>query len=102
MKYITKTGHFQLITGIVAGADWMKGLPEEYQQIVYEEASKAGEAASHETIDLLADFEQKMADAGVEINEVDLTPFKAATETVYEKIDGYADLRVEINKILGK
>lgn len=102
VKYITKTSHFQLITGIVAGADWMKGLPEEYQQIVYEEASKAGEAASQETIDILADFEQKMADAGVEVNEVDLAPFKAATETVYKKISGYADLRVEVNKILGK
>lgn len=102
VKFITKTSHFQLITGIVAGADWMKGLPEEYQQIVYEEASKAGDSASHETIDILADFEQKMVDAGVEVNEVDLASFKAATESVYKKINGYADLRVEINKILGK
>lgn len=102
VKYITKTGHFQLITGIVAGADWMKNLPEEYQQIVYEEAAKAGEDASYKTIDLLVDFEQKMADAGVEINEVDLAPFKKATESVYKKINGYADLRLEINKILGK
>ena len=35
VKYISKTGHFQLITGVVAGADWMAGLPEEYQTIVY-------------------------------------------------------------------
>lgn len=102
VKYITKTGHFQLITGIVAGADWMKGLPEEYQQIVYEEAVNAGADASQETIKLLADFESKMEEAGVEVNEVDIEPFKKATEAVYEKLDGYMDLRVEVNKILGK
>lgn len=102
VKYITKTGHFQLITGIVAGADWMASLPEDYQTIVYEEAQKAGEEASQNTMDLLADFEQKMQDAGVEVNEVDVEPFKQVTDVVYDKIDGYANLRDEVNKILGK
>ena len=102
VKYITKTGHFQLITGIVAGADWMAGLPQEYQDVVYEEAQKAGEEASENTIGLLADFEEKMKEAGVEINEVDIEPFKQATEVVYKKIDGYEKLRDEVNKILGK
>ncbi len=102
VKYITKTGHFQLITGVVAGADWMAGLPEEYQAIIYEEAQKAGEEASQNTIDLLADFESKMEAAGVEVNEVDIEPFKQATEVVYDKIDGYSKLREEVNKILGK
>ncbi|MEK4523109.1 C4-dicarboxylate TRAP transporter substrate-binding protein [Psychrobacillus sp. FSL W7-1493] len=102
VKYIAKTGHFQLITGIVAGADWMAELPEDYQAIVYEEAQKAGEEASENTIGQLADFEEKMKEAGVEINEVDIEAFKKATEVVYEKIDGYADLKDEVNKILGK
>nr|WP_106780988.1 C4-dicarboxylate TRAP transporter substrate-binding protein [Lysinibacillus timonensis] len=102
VKYITKTSHFQLITGVVAGADWMAELPEEYQQIIYEEASKAGEEASENTIELLADFESKMKEAGVEINEVDIEPFKEATESVYDKLDGYTELREEVNKILGK
>lgn len=43
VDYITKTRHFQLITGVVTGADWMKGLPQEYQEIIYEEAQKNGE-----------------------------------------------------------
>ena len=102
VKYIAKTGHFQLITGIVAGADWMAELPEDYQAIVYEEAQKAGEEASENTIGQLADFEEKMKEAGVEINEVDIEAFKKATEVVYEKIDGYADLKDEVNNILGK
>ena len=102
VKYISKTGHFQLITGVVAGADWMAGLPEEYQTIVYEEAQKAGEEASQNTIEQRAVFESKMEAAGVEIVEVDTEPFKQITEVVYEKMDGYAALREEVNKILGK
>lgn len=102
VDYITKTGHFQLLTGIVAGSDWMASLPEEYQKIVYEEALVAGEDASNKTVEMLADFEQKMVDEGVEVNEVDVEQFKEATEVVYEKFDGYTELREEINKILGK
>ena len=102
VKYITKTSHFQLLTGVVAGADWMNGLPQEYQDIVYEEARSAGQAASEETIGMLDEFEQKMVDAGVEVNEVDIEPFKEATSVVYEKFDGYTELREEINQILGK
>jgi TRAP-type transport system periplasmic protein len=102
IDYITKTGHFQLLTGIVAGADWMAKLPKEYQEIVYEEALKAGEEASNKTVEMLADFEQKMIDEGVEVNEVDVELFKEATDVVYDKFDGYTELRKEINKILGK
>ncbi len=102
IKYITKTGHFQLLTGLISGADWMKNLPEEYQTIVYEEAQKAGEQASLQTVELLDDFEQKMIDAGVNVSEVDLEPFKEVTNGVYAEFEGYEELRDEINKILGK
>lgn len=99
---IAKTSHFQLLTGVVAGADWMEDLPEEYQEIVKEEAAKAGAQASQNTVDQLAEFEQKMIDEGVEVNEVDVQLFKDATESVYSKFEGYEELREEVNKILGK
>jgi tripartite ATP-independent transporter DctP family solute receptor len=102
VDHISKTRHFQLLTGIVAGAGWMSNLPEEYQEIVYAEAAKAGEEASLETVELLADFEQKIIDEGVEVHEVDVELFKEATEVVYKKFEGYEELREEINKILGK
>lgn len=101
VKYITKTRHFQLITGLIAGADWMQGLPKEYQDIIYEEARKTGEAASLEVVAQLDEYEQKMIDEGVTVNEVDIKPFKEKTKVVYEKFD-YVKLREEINKILGK
>ncbi|SET15906.1 tripartite ATP-independent transporter solute receptor, DctP family [Salinibacillus kushneri] len=102
VDYITKTRHFQLITGIVAGADWMENLPQEYQDIIYEEAQKHGEQASRKTEKSLEEYEQKMIDEGVTVNEVDVEEFKALTDSVYSEFDGYQELRNEINNILGK
>lgn len=103
VSYISKTSHFQLITGIVTSAAWMDSIPAEYQTIIYEEAIKAGEDASYNTIDMLDDFEQKMVEeGGVTIHEVDTEIFKQATESVYDFFDGYQELRQEINNILGK
>jgi tripartite ATP-independent transporter DctP family solute receptor len=101
VDYITKTGHFQLLTGIVAGEQWMSDLPEEYQEIIFEEASKAGAGASEQTLELLEDFEQQLVDEGVEVNEIDIAPFVEATEVVYDEFD-FEELREEIHQILGK
>ena len=102
VDYITKTRHFQLITGIVAGADWMENIPEDYQDIIYKEAQKFGEAASKETETALDEYEQMMIDEGVTVNEVDIEEFKAATDSVYGEFEGYEELREEINQILDK
>lgn len=102
VDYITKTRHFQLITGIVAGADWMENIPEEYQDIIYEEARKFGEEASKETETALEEYEQMMIDEGVTVNEVDVESFKEVTDSVYSEFEGYEDLRKEINQILDK
>lgn len=102
VDYLTKTRHFQLITGIVAGADWMSNLPSDYQKIIYEEAQKQGEIASENTVKSLEEYEQKLIDEGVTVNEVDVAPFKEKTNAVYEEFDGYTELHEKINKILGK
>ncbi|GAA4726191.1 C4-dicarboxylate TRAP transporter substrate-binding protein [Brevibacillus fulvus] len=102
IKHISKTKHFQLLTGIIASDKWMTQLPEEYQKIVKEEALKAGDEASKKTEESLNDFEQKMIEQGVEVHEVDVNLFKAKTEVVYDKFEGYRELREQINKILGK
>ncbi|MBO8162108.1 MAG: TRAP transporter substrate-binding protein DctP [Brevibacillus sp.] len=102
IKHISKTRHFQLLTGIVASDKWMAELPEEYQKIVLEEAFKAGDDASRKTEELLGEFEQKLADQGVEIHEVDVNLFKERTNVVYEKFEGYTELRDQINQLLGK
>ncbi|PAV28333.1 C4-dicarboxylate ABC transporter [Virgibacillus profundi] len=100
--YITKTRHFQLLTGLVAGKGWMDDLPEDYQDIIYEESLKMAEEASHNIIESSAEVEQQLIDEGVEVNEVDIEPFREATDAVYESFEGYEELRDEINKILEK
>lgn len=100
--YISKTGHFQLLTGLVIGADWLSQLPEDYQQIIKEEANNGGEHASELVISMLDDYEEMMIEEGVEIIEVDTQPFRDATADVYNDIEGYGELRDEINNILEK
>jgi TRAP-type C4-dicarboxylate transport system substrate-binding protein len=99
---VTKTSHFQLITGLATGSKWFNTLPKNYQKMLLEEALKAGDYASHLTIDSLNDYEAKMKKEGVQINNIDTTPFKKATEAVYDKIKGYQELRQQVNKALKK
>ena len=44
-NHVTKTGHINLITGIVTSATWFDKLPAEHRQVLREEALKAGDSA---------------------------------------------------------
>jgi len=98
-KHVTKTSHFNLITGIVTSAAWFDKLTPELQTILREESLAAGDYASKLTEDSLAGFEETMKKNGMTITEVDKKPFIDATQGVYEKL-GYTDLRAEVLKIL--
>lgn len=100
-KHLTKTGHFNLITGLITSAAWFDSLPQDLQVILKEEALKSGDIASRGTEAALADLEKKMAEEGMTISEIDVTPFKEATAGVYEKL-GYADLKKEVDAILAQ
>ena len=101
IKYITKTGHINLITGIVTSGAWFDGLPADVQKVLRDEALAAGDEASKMTQDSLANYEKMMADKGVEIDEIDVTPFVQATAGVYDKL-GYGDLRKQLEPILAQ
>lgn len=92
ISHVTKTGHINLITGVVTSASWFDSLPEDLQAILREEALKAGDIASYGTRDSLAGIEQELTDKGISIREIDVTPFKDATAVVYDDL-GYGDLR---------
>jgi tripartite ATP-independent transporter DctP family solute receptor len=98
ITHITKTGHINLITGLVAGAGWFDSLPADLQKVVREEALKAGDIASYGTEAALADYEKKMTAEGVTISEIDTAPFEKATAPVYDTL-GYGALRDEIKAI---
>ena len=97
-KVVTKTGHINLITGLVTSAKWFASLPPDQQKILREEALRAGDVASYGTRDKLAEIEKSLKAAGMTINEIDVTPFKNATAGVYDKL-GYGDLRVKLQAI---
>ncbi len=99
IDHITKTGHINLITGIVTSAAWFNGLPEEYQKVLREESLAGGDVASHGTQASLDNYEKMMADKGVTIDEIDVTPFVEATAGVYDKL-GYTELREQLKPIL--
>lgn len=101
VKYITKTGHINLITGIIGGAAWFDSMPPDLQQIVREEALKAGDVASLGTKNSLDKIEQDLKAAGVTVVEIDVTPFRDATAPVYDKL-GYGELRKKIQSIVAQ
>ncbi len=99
-KFVTMTGHINLITGMVTSASWYASLPPELQTMLREEALKAGDVASHGTEDSLAKLESDLKAAGVTVTEIDTKPFREATASVYETL-GYGELRGQLDKIVG-
>ncbi len=98
---ITKTGHINLITGLITSAAWFDSLPEDLQQVLREESLKAGDIASYGTRDALAEMEEELTAKGVNVREIDVTPFREATASVYETL-GYSELREQIETVLAE
>lgn len=92
ITHVTKTGHINLITGLVTSASWFDGLPEDLQTILRDESIKAGDIASYGTLDSFESIEAQLAEEGVSVREIDVTPFREATAGVYD-ILGYGELR---------
>ncbi|GIL01307.1 MAG: C4-dicarboxylate ABC transporter [Alphaproteobacteria bacterium] len=98
ISHITKTGHINLITGLVTSAAWFDGLPADLQKVLREEALKAGDIASYGTRDSLEAIEADLTAKGVSVRDIDVTAFKQATAGVYEKL-GYGELRDTLQAI---
>ena len=101
LKYINKTGHFQLLNGLMVGEDWFQTLPESYRNLLIEEFEKQGELTSRENIKLADEYEAQMVEKGMERVEVDIPAFKKAAEKAYEVL-GFTELRNQIYKEIGK
>lgn len=101
IKYINKTSHFQLINGIIVGEKWFTTLPEDLQTLLLDETKIVAEENARLIAQLSDEYEQKMVDEGMEVIEVDVEAFKAASEKAYEVL-GFKDLREAIYKEIGK
>ncbi len=98
ITHVTKTGHINLITGMVTSAGWFDSLPADLQTVLLDEALKAGDIASYGTQDSLASIEAELVAAGIVVNEIDTTPFREATAVVYDDL-GYGELRDTLRAI---
>lgn len=101
IKYVTKTGHIQLVTGMVISNKWFEKLPSDLQKIIAEESVNGGNVGSDETVKQIDTLEKEMEKKGVKVTKVDIKPFVDSTNYVYEKMS-YTDLRKQVNKVLGR
>ncbi|WP_459765988.1 C4-dicarboxylate TRAP transporter substrate-binding protein [Alkaliphilus crotonatoxidans] len=100
-KYIAKTGHFQLMSPLIVGNQFFEALPVDIQQILIEEAENAGRYASQQTLNSLTENEELMKAEGVTIIEVNIAPFKEASQSVYEK-NNLLEAKKQVDALLGK
>ena len=98
ISYVTKTGHINLITGMVTSAAWVDSLPEDLQTVLFEEALSAGDIASYGTQDSLDSLEAQLVANGVTVNEIDTSVFRELTAPVYDEL-GLGDLRDTVRAI---
>ncbi|WP_227939290.1 C4-dicarboxylate TRAP transporter substrate-binding protein [Alkalihalobacillus deserti] len=99
---ISKTGHFQLLTGLTVGMSWFNSLPGEYQAIVVEEAANAGAFATNINVEKEQEYEEQIKAEGVEIIEVDINEFKEMSNQFYEDLPELEEVREQVNQALGK
>ena len=77
-------------------------LPKEYQQILMEEADKAGEEASRRIFQLEGEVEAQLKKRGMTVAEdVDLAAFRKAGEKAYEALN-LTDVKNALHKEMGK
>lgn len=98
----TETGHILLINFEVVSAEWFNSLPVEYQEILVEEANRAGLEASQVMEDAIPDLKAQLIEQGMTINEdPDVDAFREAGEAAYERL-GLSDVKATIWSEIGK
>lgn len=103
-KYVMETQHFYQNNFIVCSADWFDGLPEEYQEMLVEEANRAGFEVSEQMEKDTAAAKQVFVDAGLEIveyDDMDIEAFKASSQSAYDELN-LNEARDAIFKELGR
>lgn len=102
VDHATETGHILLVNFEVVSTEWFESLPEEYQEILVEEADRAGLETSQEMERQVADIREQLRSEGMVINEnPDLDAFREAGEAAYAAL-GLTEARDQIWSEIGK
>lgn len=100
-EYLSLTGHMYDAGPFVVNTEWFESLPEEYQQIIREEAAALRE------LELELNDEGKylelLKEAGMKVNEVDVEAFQACMDPVWEEFEArygsdWVELATSFNK----
>jgi TRAP-type C4-dicarboxylate transport system substrate-binding protein len=85
----------------MVGEKWFSTLPAEYQRILMEECKKASVENARQILSVAEDFERKMVNNGMQINQIDKAPFIKAADKAYEELD-FKDTRDKLWSDIGK
>ncbi|MGB0216701.1 MAG: C4-dicarboxylate TRAP transporter substrate-binding protein [Alteromonas oceani] len=99
ISHVSKTGHIQLISGLVTSDDWFNRLTVAEQDVILHAATAAGKYATSQVLTAENDIEAKLTAAGVSISTPPVEPFMQATESVYQTL-GYSELRQQVRTLL--
>lgn len=101
---MSETRHVYLANCIVISSQWLRALPEEFQNILLEECEAAGERTSTRLAELDSYYLDEMVKYGLEVipyEEMDIDAFKASAETAYATL-GITDAVNSLKADLGK
>ncbi|PWV99177.1 tripartite ATP-independent transporter DctP family solute receptor [Hoeflea marina] len=101
VKVVTRTGHIQLVTALVVSAAGWDEISPENQKIVRDLAVESGRYASDLTIKLGAESLEKVAAAGLAVDDIDLAPFKDAVKGVYATLNLENEAKI-VDRVLGR
>ncbi|WP_163264000.1 C4-dicarboxylate TRAP transporter substrate-binding protein [Chelativorans alearense] len=98
---ITLTGHIHLMSGLLVSDAWLQSLPEDLRAILTEEAKTWGASALKDNVESADKIFADIREAGVNVTEIDTTPFKEAVKPVYEKLN-LTEMVDEVRAALGE
>ncbi|MFS1704622.1 C4-dicarboxylate TRAP transporter substrate-binding protein [Alteromonas sp. AMM-1] len=101
IRYISKTRHIHLISGLVASQSWFSQLTPSQQAAVQQSAIDAGNYATSLVQARQRDIEQELEANGVQNITPNIDAFRRATKSVYDEL-GYDALYLDIQQYLAE
>jgi tripartite ATP-independent transporter DctP family solute receptor len=100
-KYIEKTGHFFLMTGLFISQKWFDTLPAEYKKILEEEAYNGAKHCTDLNVAKADEFEKQLVAQGLTVSQIDKQAFIDACKSAYKELN-YDELKNKIDKEIGR
>jgi TRAP-type transport system periplasmic protein len=84
-KYLSLTEHYYYVNSVQVNDELFLSLPKEAQTMLVEAAQEAGKYSSQLVLEQQEQFQQQIADDGIEVVETDIGAFRKSVQPVYAK-----------------